>query len=240
MNRKRQAAISLSAAMLAGVLVYGVYGMQLKQIKQQETVKVVVPRHFVPAGATLTLADLDVTSLPLSMINNDMMTDPEEAIGMEAGAPLGAGEPLLRWKLDRYRLLPSLGEATFQIPREYVKSVSGGIRAGDRVVVYLSDAESPSRRLFAHSIVVAGVKSAANQEIDNPKNPNLLSMASGDKERMYASRREANGSIDTIHLNLTEEQWLSIDTACKNGQGQLVIAFAANAIDALAVQGVER
>lgn len=234
MNRKKQMAISLSAAMLSGMLVYGVYWVQLKQVKQQETVGIVVPRQFVPMGATLSLDGLEIKYLPRGAVTEEMVVDPAEVVGLEAVAPLGAGEPLLRWKLDRYRLLPGAGEATFQIPREYIKSISNGIRAGDRVIVYVSDTAASSRRLFPRPIVVAGVKSAANQEIDNPRNPNILSMAEGDKERMYASRREANGTIDAINLNLSEEQWLSIDAVCKTGQAKLVVAFAANAVDGLA------
>ena len=77
---------------------------------------------------------------------------------------------------------------------------------------------------------VAGVKTAANLEIDNPKNPNLLSMANDDKEAMYASRRDANGTIDTINLNLSEEQWLALDSACKGGTAKLIVAFQASSI----------
>jgi hypothetical protein len=227
MNRTRQIVLSLTAAVLSGLLVYGVYLLQLRQVRLQETVDVVVPRQFVPMGSSLSRGQLELRPLPRSAVTKDMMVTAEEAVGLEASAPLGAGEPLLRWKLDRYRLLPGKGEATFQIPREYVKSVSSGIRAGDQAALYLSDESTPSRRMFAESVVVSGVKTAANLEIDNPKNPNLLSMASGDKENMYASRRDANGTIDAINLNLTEEQWLAIDGACKSGKAKLVIAFDA-------------
>ncbi|WP_276357797.1 SAF domain-containing protein [Cohnella caldifontis] len=225
MNRKRQMAISLSAAVLSGMLVYGVYWVQLRQLRQQESLMVVVPRQFVPAGVRLSADQLETKPIPRSALTEEMMTDLNEAAGMEVSVPLGAGEPLLRWKLDRYRLLPGPGEATFQIPREYVKSISSGIRAGDLAIVYVSGADSSSRRLFPNPVVVAGVKSAANLEIDNPKNPNLLSMANGDKESMYASRRDANGAIDAINLNLSEEQWLSLDAACKSGEAKLVVAF---------------
>jgi hypothetical protein len=227
MNRTRHIAVSLTAAVLSGLLVYGVYLLQLRQVRLQETVDVVVPRQFLPMGTTLSKEQLTKRSLPRGAVTVDMMTNVEEAAGQEVSAPLGVGEPLLRWKLDRFRLLPGKGEATFQLPREYVKSISNGIRAGDLAAVYLSDESTSSRRLFADSVVVSAVKTAANLEIDNPKNPNLLSMASGDKESMYASRRDANGTIDAINLNLTEEQWLEIDSACKTGKAKLVIAFDA-------------
>jgi hypothetical protein len=140
---------------------------------------------------------------------------------------------LLRWKTDKFRLLPEPGEATFQIPREYVKSVSNGIRAGDYAILYLSGENELSRRMFEAPVVVAGVKTASNLEIDNPKNPNLFSMASGDKEGMYASRRDANGTIDAVNLNLKEEQWLAIDAACKAGKAKLVIAYDASVFSEL-------
>lgn len=227
MNRKRRMAVSLSAAVLSGALVYGVYLVQLRQVKLQETVQVVVPRRFVPMGATLTPDILETRPLPRSAVTGEMITDPGEAAGLEASAPLGEGEPLLRWKLDRFRLLPGAGEATFQIPREYVKSISSGLRAGDMAILYLSGETNGSRRMFPAPVVVAGVKTASNLEIDDPKNPNLLSMASGDKESMYASRRDANGTIDSLNLNLTEAQWLEIDSACKSGTAKLVVAFDA-------------
>lgn len=229
MNRKRQAAISLSAAVLSGLLVYSIYALQLRQIQRQETVDVVAPRMFLPAGTTLTADMLEYRQWPKQAATDEMLADMRGVIGLESAAPLGRGEPLLRWKVDKYRLLPLQGEATFNIPREYVKSIGSGIRAGDRVAVYLSGEDDPSRRLFTQPIVVAAVKTASNLEIDDPENPNLLSMAQDNTEGMYASRRDANGTIDAINLNLTEQQWLVIDAACKNGKAKLVIAFDAAA-----------
>jgi hypothetical protein len=230
LNRRRQLAIGISAAILSGLLVYAVYLLQLRQIRFQETTDVVVTKQFVAAGTVLVKEHLKVLSLPRGAVTDQMMISVEEAVGMETSTPLGANEPLLKWKLDKFRLLPRSGQSTFQIPREYVKSVSSGIRAGDEVAVYLSDESTSSRRLFEDPILVAGVKTAANLEIDNPKNPNLLSMANDDKEKMYASRRDANGTIDSINLNLTENEWLLLDSACKNGTAKLVIAFQATSI----------
>jgi hypothetical protein len=50
-------------------------------------------------------------------------------------------------------------------------------------------------------------------------------MANDDKEGIYASRRDANGTIDSINLNFTKAQWLILDTECKGGTAKLVIAF---------------
>ncbi|MFC4304233.1 SAF domain-containing protein [Cohnella boryungensis] len=230
MHRRKQAVISLTAAILSGALVYGVYMLQLRQIELQETAEVVAPRQFIATGTKLEESQLMKISLPRSVVTDEMVTTMSEAVGMEASMPLGGQEPLLRWKVDKYRLLPRAGQSTFQIPREYIKSISNGIRAGDEVLVYLSDEETASRRLFSEAISVAGVKTAANLEIDNPKSSNLLAMANDNKDGMYASRRDANGTIDAINLNLTDDQWLALDAACKSGTAKLVIAFQASSI----------
>ncbi|MNI13617.1 hypothetical protein D3C73_668500 [compost metagenome] len=151
-------------------------------------------------------------------------------IGQETAIPLGTNEPILRWKMNRFHMLPSEQQSTFQIPKEYVLSISNGIRAGDQVRVYASTADGSSQKLFHQDITVASVKSSANVEVDNPKNSNLMSKANGDAEKMYLSRLEANGAIDQINLNLTEEEWLTLDRLCSTKKTKLVIAFSSTSI----------
>ena len=221
----------MTAALLSGLLVYGVYDLQLRQVKFQETVTVVVPKQFVQAGERLTSDMLGLKQISKASYVPDMLIDAKEADGMEAVVPLGSGEPLLKWKVDKFRLLPSRTQSTFQIPRDYVLSVSNGIRAGDKVMLYLSGEAVESTRLFEEAVMVASVKSSANVEIDDTDNPNLMSLASGDKEKMYASRRDANGMIDYINLNLSEAQWLKLDSLCKTGKTRIVIAFSSQSLD---------
>lgn len=231
MNRRRNILISLVAAVLSAVLVYGLFQLQRLQMEQQETMAVVVPKYFIEPGKRLTAEDLAYKLVPRQGFVEGMLEDLKLAVGMEAIIPLGTNEPILQWKIDRYYLLPTSEEATFQIPREYIRSISNGIRAGDKVALYLSGEGEPSMRIFENVITVASVKSSSNVEIDNMQDPNLLSLAEGDKERMYASRRDANGMIDYINLNLTEEQWLQIDSYCKGGLRKLVIAFSPESLN---------
>ncbi|WP_336789273.1 SAF domain-containing protein [Paenibacillus sp. MMO-177] len=226
MNRRRNAGIGLLAALLSGVLVYGLFQLQRLQVTRGETVEVVVAKQFVEAGRRLTEADIAYKRIPREGYEQGMLVDAKQAVGLETVIPLGTNEPILGWKIDKYHLLPTGMESTFQIPRDYVRSISNGIRAGDKVTVYLSGENEPSRRIFDSLVTVASVKSSSNVEIDNMKDPNLLSLAEGDKERMYASRRDANGMIEYINLNLTESQWLQIDGYCKDGLHKLVIAYS--------------
>jgi len=224
-SRRRNLWISVISAVAAAFLVYAVYLLQLAHIRQQETVSVVAPDRYLEAGTTIESGMLRVRHIPRSGWLEGMISDPGEAIGLETLIPLGADEPIFRWKLNRFSLLPQAGQSTFRIPKEYVLSISSGIRAGDRVVVYASG-EQVSGRLFEEEIVVASVKSAANTEVEDEEQLHLLSKARGNEESVYISRRNANAPIDHINLNLTEDQWLKIDEICGSGQAKLVIAFA--------------
>jgi hypothetical protein len=224
--KKRNVYISLTAAVLAGCMVYGMYKLQRIQLEQQDTVAVLVPKRFIAAGERLKEADLAFKLMPQSAYVSDMLVDKQQATGKETIMPLGIDEPILAWKVDSYLLQPRNTESTFQIPKEYIRSISNGIRAGDKVLLYASGEGTPSQRLFAEALRVASVKTSGNVEIDNVDNPNLLSLADGNREQMYASRREANGMIDYLNLNLTEEQWLAIDSMCKGGELKLVVAYS--------------
>lgn len=231
MNRRRSLLISLIAAVMAGLLVYGVYVMQVNQVELQQTVQVVVPKDFIRAGVLIREDMVEFRAVQKGSYTGGMMTKLAEVVGLETLIPLGTQEPILKWKVNRYHLLPNEQQATFQIPKEYLLSVSNGIRAGDRVRVYMSGADGSSRRLFDEKeITVASVKSSANVEVDNPKSSNLLSKVEGDKEKMYASRLEANGAIDQINLNLAESEWLQIDQLCSSKKAKLVIAFSSSSI----------
>ncbi|WP_213586120.1 flagellar biosynthesis protein FlgA [Paenibacillus sp. J2TS4] len=225
MSRQRNLWISLCAALLSCLLVYGVYLLQVRQVELQQTTNVVVPKSFIQAGTLISSDMIELKPVYVGSYNEQMMTRAEDVIGREAVVPLGGYEPILSWKLDRFHLLPREGQYTFQIPKDYILSVSNGIRAGDRVRIYLSGQDG-SRIMFPYEVVVASVKSAANVEVDDLNQSHFLSKMAGDAERMYASRREANGNIEQINLNLTEEEWLRIDEACRNQEGKLVIAFS--------------
>ncbi|MBP1990906.1 SAF domain-containing protein [Paenibacillus eucommiae] len=229
MNRRRSLVISFTAAMLSGLLVYGVYILQVKQIALQQTIQVVVPKDFIRAGTLIQEQLVELRPVLKGSYNENMVSDLKEIIGQETLTPLGTNEPILKWKINRFHLLPGGDQSTFQIPKEYILSVSNGIRAGDQVRIYAS-AEGESHKLLDKDIMVASVKSSANIEVDNPKNSNLLSKANGDAEKMYLSRLEANGAIDQINLNLTEDEWLLLDRLCSTKKTKLVIAFSSASI----------
>lgn len=223
MNRARNLWISLAAALVSVLLVYGVYAVLIRQVDMQRTVRVVVPKAFIPAGTAVTREMLDYRVLTEGGLREGMLREAGEAVGMVTLVPLGSGEPVLGWKLDRFHLQPGPGQATFSIPKEYVLSVPGGIRAGDRIAVYASG-KAGTVRLLPEDVTVASVKSSANLEVDDPKDPHLMAMARNDKEKMVASRRDANGTVEQMNLNLTEEEWRMIDEACRSKQNKLVIA----------------
>jgi len=214
------------SSLLALAIVFGVYELQLRHIEDQRTIDVIVPASFIPAGTLLEEPMLKRRPIVRDAFMEGMITDMRDAANMETMVPLGRDEPLLAWKLTKNGLMPGKDEATFQIPKSCVFSLSSHIRAGDRVVLFVSGPDGESARLFGREIKVASVKSAANVEIDDKNFSHLMSMAEDDRERMYLSRREANAAIDHVNLILKEEEWLAIDKICRRQEHKLVIAFS--------------
>jgi len=225
MISKRRMLLSIIAALLSALAVYGLYYVQLERVQAEERVDVVVPVNWIDAGKAITAEQLAWLSIPMSLGSEDMVYRMEDIIGQEAVIPLGVDEPILLWKLNKYALHPHEGQATFQIPKDYIKSISNGIRAGDEVWIYVSSPDGLSKRLFQEAIVVASVKTGANHEVDVPDDGDRNSIVRGNAEQMYASRRQANGMIEHINVNLTEEQWLQLDEMCRAGENKLVIAY---------------
>jgi len=213
---------TLSAA-AALAIVWAIYVLQLNRLEESRTVSVPVPAAFIPAGTLLEESMLEWIQLERGALHRETVLSFDRIVGMENTVPLGRHEPILEWKLDRHRLMPSRGQATFRIPREYVLSVSGNIRAGDAVSLFVSE-PSASRRLFPHNVMVASVRTSSGAEVGLDA-AGLEAAAGGDRQRLYASRRSA-GVIDAIELNLTEEEWLTIDRLCNGGGMKLVIALS--------------
>lgn len=226
MTGRRNLWMSMTAALLSAALVYGLYVLQRQQLERQETIAVVAPKRFIAAGERIGSGDLEVVRLPVGVFSGEMVTELDRAVGKEAAIPLGKGEAILDWKFNDHYLQPRSEESTFQIPKDYIRSVSNGIRAGDRVLLYASGEEGESRRIFRQPVVVASVKSSANIEIDSLEQSHLLSMANNNQDGMYVARRDANAMIEYVNLNLTETQWLEIDRLCKSGASKLVIAYS--------------
>lgn len=230
MHRRRNGIIAIISAICSIALIYAVYQLQLKQIDLQKTTTVVVPSRFIPAGTMLEQDMLKRVPIYTSALHSDMVTHLEAIVGMETLMPLGEAEPVLQWKIGSFQLLPGRLQATFQIPRDYILSISDGIRAGDLVRIYVSDLTGSSKRLFDEDIRVASVKTASNTEVEDSSASHILSKVRNNHEHIYASRRDANAPIEHINLNLTEEQWLLIDRQCMDGTAKLVIAFTSSSM----------
>ncbi|MEF2246861.1 SAF domain-containing protein [Paenibacillus sp. IITD108] len=225
MGKGRSLVISMIAVVVSAALVYGLYHLQLNKLAEQKQIGVVVAKRFLAAGEMITGADVELRYLPQAAYSGEMLQDIQAAVGLETLVPIGQQEPIVGWRLNYHHLQPRKSESTFQIPKEYIRSISNGIRAGDRVIIYVSGDEV-SRRLFEQTVIVASVKSSGNVEVDSMEQSHLMSLAESNQERMYAARRDANAMIEYLNLNLTEQQWLELDELCKDGTAKLIVAYS--------------
>lgn len=231
MTRLRRLLVSLIAALIAAALVYAVYVILLKQVELQEKTHVIVPGRFIAPGTIITEDMLDVRQVLAASVDDQMITTLEAAVGKQALIPLGAGEPMLEWKLTSLMLLPEAGKAMFEIPRSYILAISGGVRPGDHVRIFVSSA-SGSRRLLAEDVSVASVKLSGTDR-DEP-DPVVRADALAGNNRRHVLALRSGQYIERIDLNLTEEQWLLIDSVCQEPEkGKLVIALPGDYVNGL-------
>jgi Flp pilus assembly protein CpaB len=223
MTRTRRLFVSLTAALVAAALVYAVYIVLLRQVEMQEKTHVIVPSRFIAPGTVITEEMLGVRPMLAASVDEQMVTAPEEVIGKQALIPLGAGEPILAWKLTSLMLLPRANESMFEIPKSYILAISAGIRPGERVRIYLSS-ETGGRRLLAEDVYVATVKLSNAGRDDSDPAVQADSLAGHNHRQVIALF--SGQYVERIDLNLTEEQWLLIDSACREPEnGRLVIAL---------------
>jgi len=226
MTRIRRLLVSLTAALVAAALVYAVYVMLLRQVELQETAHVIVPSRFITAGTILSEDVLSMRKVTAASVDDQMITRVQDVVGKQALIPLGAGEPVLAWKLTSLMLLPEAGEAMFEIPKSYILAISGGVRPGDLVRIYLSS-ETGGQRLLAEDVDVASVKLSTGGRADADLGARADMHAEAASNRRHVLALRSGEQVEYLNLNLTEEQWLTIDQACRdpgNG-GKLVIAL---------------
>lgn len=220
MLRFRRLLISLLAALAAAGLVYAVYMTLLHQVELQETTTVIVPGRFIQEGTVITEDLLTHRTVLKATVDSDMFIDADELIGRQTLIPLGEGEPVLRWKLSDLVLLPLEQESTFEVPKEYIRSISGGVREGDLVRIYVSG-DGNERRLLLEDVRVASVRLSDDSRSRESSEP----QGQADQHQRLLALRAAK-QVDRINLNLTEDQWLLLDRACTQPDGgKLVIAL---------------
>ena len=226
MRRGVTLGIILFSASVSAILVYALYHLQASYLNHQQMMLVAAPTKFIPSGYVLQHGDVKLVRIPQAAYSKQMLRSEQSLVGKAAAVALGKGEAILQWKVVQNPLIPKLGEATFQIPKNYLVSISNEIRSGDQVYVYVSSPKGSSELLFPQPVVVAAVKTANNQEVVDAIEPGLPSQLQSNKQAIQRSRRNANGSIDFVNLNLTESQWLLIDNYCKSGSAKIALAYA--------------
>lgn len=220
MLRFRRLLISLLAALAAAGLVYAVYMTLLHQVELQETTTVIVPGRFIQEGTVITEELLTHRTVLKAAVDSDMFSQADELIGRQTMIPLGVGEPILGWKLSERLLLPLEKESTFEIPQEYLRSISGGVREGDLVRIYVSG-DGNERRLLLQDVRVASVR-LADDSRGSREATELQGQA--DQRQQLLAKRTAR-QVERINLNLTEDQWLLLDRASRPDDAKLVIAL---------------
>jgi len=157
-HRRKLAVLATLAAVLTGLTALAP--------PRPATVSVVTAARLLPAGSSITAADLDQTALPAQAIPEGASTDPTELIGQKVAGPVPSRQVLTTSALLRQR---SSGRSTVVAPLPLADDrVTALLEAGDVVDVLAADAETGKTRVIASAVrVVTGAIAAGDQTAES-------------------------------------------------------------------------
>ena len=128
---------------------------EIERAEQGQQVARVVAARAIESGTILQLSDLAMRDIPLRWVDPDSIaaTDVARVVGLQASAPLVAGQPILSAHVAprseaalATRLAP--GKRAVTIPVDQISSLSGMLSPGDVIDLYVSF-DHRGRRLTA-------------------------------------------------------------------------------------------
>ena len=135
--------ISVAAALFAVFLLYSYTNERNTELAQKFAARrsVVVATKDINEMETIDASKLELKSIPMDYIQPDALSQPEQAVGMVALAPIKAGEQILQNKIMEPGPVTGLSlqvtpqKRAVSIPIDAVHGVSKLIKPGDRIDV---------------------------------------------------------------------------------------------------------
>lgn len=167
--------LALVVAVVGGVVTFTyAAGADARAMAGMQPTRVLVVDQPIPAGTPAEdVADMiAVTQLPASAVTPGTVQDLSDMAGMVTSADLAVGEQLLASRFAEPDALSTLVEVpegmhvlSFELPPNRV--VGGVVEAGDRIAVFVSEAEAEdATRLLLHSVLVLDVTGGSAVVVD--------------------------------------------------------------------------
>lgn len=142
-NETRTLWISVAAALFAVFLLYSYTNERNTELAQKFAASrsVVVAKANIDQMETIDASKLEVKAIPMDFIQPDALSQPEQAVGMVALAPIKAGEQILQTKILEPGPVTGLSlqvtpqKRAVSIPIDAVHGVSKLLKPGDRIDV---------------------------------------------------------------------------------------------------------
>jgi Flp pilus assembly protein CpaB len=194
--------VFLTLAALAGSVAFWVSATDARPV--------VIAAHDLPAGATLTAADLGVAYIRAddavyrAALPSDML---ESLVGRQLGEPIHSEQVLARAQLaDQFGLAPD--QVAITIPARPDSAVDGRLRPGDSVQILVTVTDKTRNEAQAHAVV----DRAQVFEVGHDVSLTSSSTATSD------SADAAHGSIASVTLAVTVDQARQIAEARRTGE----------------------
>jgi Flp pilus assembly protein CpaB len=178
---------------------------------------VLIATHDLPAGATLTSADLGVTYVRVddavyqAALPSDML---ESLVGHQVGEPLHAEQVLARAQLaDQVGLAPD--QVAITVPAHPDTAVDGRLRSGDWVQVLVTVTDKTRNEAHAHEVLDRALVYEVGHDVP------LSSSAAAAAASEVAGFRQ--GAITSVTLAVTADQARTLAEARRTGDLDIVL-----------------
>jgi pilus assembly protein CpaB len=127
-----------------------------------QTVRAIVSTRDLPRGTRISKNDIKQLESVQAYLPNDVILNSNQAIGHETVADIFAGEPLVSRRLSGHKAnrassMIRSGRLALAVGVDEVAGVAGGIRPGDWVDVFVSEAEGGRTRRLFRGVRVLGI-----------------------------------------------------------------------------------
>jgi len=206
-NKKSNTYISVTSGVLAAIMVFAfltysrasdrrLLASQVAAVK--DPVKVVVAARNLNKGKLIGREDVELALIPKAYLTAGAISDKSQVIGRESVSEIFKKEPISSKRISgsssrRASTIISKGKVALAIGTDEIAGVADGIRPGDKVNVFVTDAEKEETRLLYAAVPVVGIGGIypfSSNEKDDEKE-GALSTVAGTTVVLEVSPKEA-------------------------------------------------
>ena len=221
--------LAVLAAILTFVYLNSLRATEVRKVSEvlktyENEAEVVVAKKNISAGVVVSEDDIDIVNMLGAYIVPQAVLEASDVVGQTALVDIYEGEQIAEGRfgsLENVQMASrtiSKGKIALAIGVDEISGVSGGIRPGDRVNVYVTYEESQQTDLLFQGVLVRGVGGSYPYGGSPPSTTKSSGSGFGSSDA-----QSSNSQPTTVVLEMTEDQAPILTFASERGSIRLAL-----------------